>query len=77
MCSVGVLVLLLFEGLVQKRFTKHEGKAVDVGNLGFRKVFHAISHSILLEKLPAYGSDRGPEKQGFMRRPVFLGIETS
>ncbi|KAJ7408888.1 rna-directed dna polymerase from mobile element jockey-like [Pitangus sulphuratus] len=35
-----------------------EGKAVDEIYLDFSKVFHAISHGILLEKLAAHGLDR-------------------
>lgn len=34
-----------------------EGKAVDVAYLGFSKAFGTISHSILWEKLAAYGLD--------------------
>jgi len=33
-------------------------KAVDVIYLDFRKAFHTISHSILLENLAAHGLDR-------------------
>ena len=35
-----------------------EGKVVDVVYLGFSKVFDAVYHSILLEKLAACGLDR-------------------
>ncbi|PKU45862.1 rna-directed dna polymerase from mobile element jockey-like [Limosa lapponica baueri] len=36
----------------------NEGKAVDVVYLDLNKVFHTISHIILLEKLDAHGLDR-------------------
>ena len=35
-----------------------EGMAVDIDYLDFSKAFNTISHSILLEKLPAHGLDR-------------------
>ncbi|KAK4828250.1 hypothetical protein QYF61_024857 [Mycteria americana] len=51
-----------------------EGKAVDVVYLDFSKAFDTISHSILLEKLPAHGLDGRNLRWGSVLGPVLFNI---
>ncbi|KAK4821914.1 hypothetical protein QYF61_004917 [Mycteria americana] len=51
-----------------------EGKAVNVVYLDFSKAFDSVSHSILLEKLAAHGSDGRTLRWGSVLGPVLFNI---